>query len=108
MFQEQLKLYEENSLKAYESLKERDIEKVPSAVLIDKSAPQESFGLSVVCNVSGREAISAINRAKTSYCKQLILNTTCALRNGQLYPVRLPHSCPANGMLIGIYVLTLP
>lgn len=59
--------------------------------------------ISAVCNISKRESISAINRAKTSFCKQLILNTTCLIRNNQLYPVSLPHSCPVNGKFDSFY-----
>lgn len=62
-----------------------------------QNTQSEYFGLLAECNVSEKEPISAINRAKSSYCKQLILNTTCLLRNSQFYPVTIPHFCPVNG-----------
>lgn len=96
VLKEHSNLDRENTLKSYRHFKDDQIEKENRATFM-KFTEEENFGLSGVCNVSGREAISAINRATTSYCKQLILNTTCALKNNSLYPVRLPHSCPVNG-----------
>lgn len=89
-------LERENTLKSYRHFRVDQIEKEDGAMLV-KFTEEKNLGLSGVCNISGREAISAINRATTSYCKQLILNTTCALKNNKLYPARLPHSCPVNG-----------
>ncbi|XKL63892.1 hypothetical protein PGB90_006256 [Kerria lacca] len=72
--------------------------KLSDVIMTTKPIRNEIFIQSTMCNITRREPISAINRAKTSYCKQLIVNTTCLLQNNQLYPVHLPHSCPAHGL----------
>uniref|UniRef100_A0A1B0CFL8 protein xylosyltransferase n=1 Tax=Lutzomyia longipalpis TaxID=7200 RepID=A0A1B0CFL8_LUTLO len=46
------------------------------------------------CSIHSREAISAINRARTPDCKQHIANISCAIQDGQLYSTWLPSSCP--------------
>lgn len=49
------------------------------------------------CAIVTKEAISAIHRAKTQKCKQLISNTTCLIKEGRFYPKRLPNYCPNGG-----------
>lgn len=46
------------------------------------------------CDIVAKEAISAIYRAHTRYCKELIANTTCAIQSGTFYPTELPNYCP--------------
>lgn len=46
------------------------------------------------CDIVAKEAISAIYRAQTHYCKELIANTTCAIQRGTFYPASLPNYCP--------------
>nr|XP_018901650.1 PREDICTED: xylosyltransferase oxt [Bemisia tabaci] len=46
-----------------------------------------------LCDITGKEAISAIHRAKTQYCKQEISNISCLIAEGLLYPKKLPHLC---------------
>lgn len=50
------------------------------------------------CEISTKEAISAIHRAKTQLCKQQLANITCLSQEGLLYPSHLPSSCPAPGL----------
>ncbi|XP_012268134.2 xylosyltransferase oxt [Athalia rosae] len=45
------------------------------------------------CEISGREAVSAITRAQTQSCKQHIANVTCLSQQGTLYPKSLKSSC---------------
>ena len=52
------------------------------------------------CEISTKEAISAIHRAKTQLCKQQLVNITCLSQEGLLYPTHLPSSCPAPGIII--------
>ncbi|KAL1128991.1 hypothetical protein AAG570_013523 [Ranatra chinensis] len=54
-----------------------------------------------MCEITGKEAVSAIHRARTQHCKQEIANTTCLIAFGQLYPERLPHSCSAPDLVMG-------
>ncbi|KAJ8925077.1 hypothetical protein NQ315_001249 [Exocentrus adspersus] len=53
------------------------------------------------CQITTKEAVSAINRAKTQKCKQLISNVTCLSYANQLYPQELEGSCPAEGFTAG-------
>uniref|UniRef100_A0A1L8E2J2 protein xylosyltransferase n=1 Tax=Nyssomyia neivai TaxID=330878 RepID=A0A1L8E2J2_9DIPT len=46
------------------------------------------------CSIHSREAISAINRARTQECKQHIANISCAIQAGQMYNTWLPSFCP--------------
>ncbi|XP_034250002.1 xylosyltransferase oxt isoform X2 [Thrips palmi] len=47
-----------------------------------------------LCEISNKEAVSAIHRAKTQLCKQEIANTTCLINDSSLYPKTLKMSCP--------------
>lgn len=47
-----------------------------------------------VCVIIAKEAISAIYRAQTRQCKEIIANTTCAIQSGTFYPQSLPNYCP--------------
>lgn len=51
------------------------------------------------CEISTREAVSAIHRAKTQKCKQEIANITCLIKKGLLYPQKLPNYCPNNDFI---------
>lgn len=53
------------------------------------------------CEITGKEAISAIHRAKTQRCKQEIANVTCLIKKGLLYPKSLPSFCPNNDLESG-------
>ncbi|KAF5269987.1 hypothetical protein FQR65_LT05786 [Abscondita terminalis] len=54
-----------------------------------------------LCKITTKEAISAIHRAKTQRCKQIISNVTCLIAQGLLYPKILPNYCPNEGHLGG-------
>lgn len=54
------------------------------------------------CNITTKEAVSAIHRATTQACKHEIANITCLMQQGMLYPKRLPRYCPLKGMLFFI------
>lgn len=54
-----------------------------------------------ICHIETKDAISAINRAKTQKCKQLISNITCLSLTGKLYPSELKGSCPAKDFVAG-------
>lgn len=53
------------------------------------------------CDITTKEAVSAIHRAKTQRCKQEISNVTCLIQRGLLYPTVLPNYCPNNGFKAG-------
>lgn len=48
------------------------------------------------CNITVRDAISALDRAKTQQCKKKIADTACAIQSGEFYPKVLPSFCPTN------------
>lgn len=52
------------------------------------------------CDITGKEAISAIHRAKTQHCKRQIANITCLIKEERFYPKELPNSCPSKGVKI--------
>ncbi|KAK5642064.1 hypothetical protein RI129_008231 [Pyrocoelia pectoralis] len=53
------------------------------------------------CKITTKEAISAIHRAKTQKCKQIISNITCLISDDLLYPKELPNYCPNEGFVAG-------
>lgn len=52
------------------------------------------FKFKPICEIFAKEAISAIYRAQTHHCKEIISNTTCAIQSGTFYPSTLPNYCP--------------
>nr|CAD7592662.1 unnamed protein product [Timema genevievae] len=53
------------------------------------------------CDIVTKEAISAIHRAKTQRCKRELVNITCLIQQGRLYPKQLTSSCPSQGFTAG-------
>lgn len=47
-----------------------------------------------ICDIVAKEAISAVHRAHSQQCKEIIVNTTCAIQNGTFYPKQLHSNCP--------------
>ncbi|XP_073968810.1 xylosyltransferase oxt [Rhodnius prolixus] len=81
------------------------IDKVPKTAVSSANKTihlrTEELDFTPMCEIHSKEAISAIHRARTQYCKQQIANTTCLINSGELYPKQLPHSCPAPGLTKG-------
>ncbi|VVC31413.1 Hypothetical protein CINCED_3A008702 [Cinara cedri] len=50
------------------------------------------------CDIGGRESVSALHRAKTQICKQIIANISCLIKMNPPYPKRLLHQCPTNNV----------
>lgn len=62
----------------------------------------EELDFTPSCEITNKEAVSAIHRAKTQLCKQEIANKTCLINDSNLYPVALQMSCPVReGMTAG-------
>ena len=57
-------------------------------------SPSSATGLSFPCNITGKEAVSAINRATTKACKQEMVDLVCSLEKGTVYPTHLKRTCP--------------
>ncbi|KAJ8001825.1 hypothetical protein DPEC_G00173440 [Dallia pectoralis] len=49
------------------------------------------------CDVSGKEAISALSRAKTKECRQQVAEVFCRHKEGQLMPEKVTRYCPIEG-----------
>ncbi|XP_040046698.2 xylosyltransferase 1 [Gasterosteus aculeatus] len=49
------------------------------------------------CEVSGKEAISALSRAQSRECRQQIVEVYCRHRDGALMPQKVPRYCPIEG-----------
>lgn len=76
-------------------------QKVKDRINHTYSLKYEDLNFVPVCKISSKEAVSAINRAKTQSCKQLISNITCLLINNDLYPKELKGSCPTGEFVAG-------
>lgn len=61
----------------------------------------EELDFTPPCEITTKEAISAIHRARTQKCKQQIANTTCLIKQGLFYPSSLPNYCPNNDLESG-------
>lgn len=55
------------------------------------------------CDIKTKDTWSALNRAKTIFCKQQISNVACLDKEGKLYPKSLPRYCPYKGNDTGMY-----
>lgn len=49
------------------------------------------------CEISGKEAISALSRAKSRECRQQIAEVYCRHREGRLMPEKVTRYCPVEG-----------
>lgn len=81
-----------------------DDEDLPQRNYQNKAAPQlrkEELDFIPICEVKSREAISAIHRAKSQYCKQLIINKTCLIQDGSFYPQELNNYCTSKSNVYG-------
>ncbi|KYN31445.1 Xylosyltransferase oxt [Trachymyrmex septentrionalis] len=54
---------------------------------------RKSLNFTPVCEVTVREAVSAVTRAQNQACKQRIVNVTCLSQQGLLYPERVQSLC---------------
>lgn len=54
-----------------------------------------------VCQQHSKETLSALKRAKTSQCKELIIRTSCLHQHRQLFPTLLKRTCPNSGSTMG-------
>ncbi|XP_018787880.1 PREDICTED: xylosyltransferase oxt [Bactrocera latifrons] len=67
----------------------------------------ERFGIRPECKITSKEAISALQRAKTKDCRKQIAHIACAIQEGNFYAQNLPSYCPAGNhtanYLLGCY-----
>ena len=72
--------------------------KVPEkkAPMLPKISPSIASSLSFPCNITGKLAVSAINRATSKKCRQSIVNLVCASQKDDFYPSSLENECQAE------------
>lgn len=58
----------------------------------------KDLGFQPPCNISAKEALSALNRARTKDCKKQIANLACHIQSNQFYPKELPSNCPQENL----------
>ncbi|KAJ1096997.1 hypothetical protein NDU88_002127 [Pleurodeles waltl] len=61
------------------------------------SSPEIKYDLPPKCEITGKEAISALSRAKSKHCRQEIADIYCQHRQGKLMPEKVPRFCPLEG-----------
>ncbi|KAJ8413600.1 hypothetical protein AAFF_G00081070, partial [Aldrovandia affinis] len=61
------------------------------------AAPDIKYDQPPKCEISGKEAISALSRAKTKECRQQIAEVYCRHKEGQLMPGKVSRYCPLEG-----------
>ncbi|XP_077305060.1 xylosyltransferase 1 [Lithobates pipiens] len=81
-----------NSLKdGYKSSKLHHAKKTGS------SSPEIKYELPPKCEITGKEAISALSRAKSKQCRQEIAEVYCQHKQGKLMPEKVTRLCPLEG-----------
>ncbi|XP_012525203.1 xylosyltransferase oxt [Monomorium pharaonis] len=63
---------------------------------------RKSLNFTPACEVTVREAVSAVMRAQSQACKQRIVNVTCLSQQGLLYPEGVQSLCPHSPGFTGI------
>ena len=63
---------------------------------INNATVLTEFGLNASCGSIAKDAQSAVKRAKTRECKELIAEIACKHERGELYPERLQSLCPVH------------
>lgn len=82
-------------------IKSKNINNTPKLRINNTVLRVEEFDFVPACDISSKEAVSAIHRAKTQKCKQELVNVTCLAQRGLLYPRSLPNHCPGEGLVRG-------
>lgn len=83
-----------NSLKdGYKSSKLHHAKKTGS------SSPEIKYELPPKCEITGKEAISALSRAKSKQCRQEIAEVYCQHKQGKLMPEKVTRFCPLEGKM---------
>ncbi|XP_028674594.2 xylosyltransferase 2 isoform X1 [Erpetoichthys calabaricus] len=63
-----------------------------------EGAPQSSSDFVPKCKITGKDALSALNRASTRQCRQEIANIVCLHQADQLMPKSVPQFCQQLGL----------
>lgn len=69
------------------------------AQAVDSKSTQttaQQLGFEPECDINAKEAISALQRARTKDCRQHIAQIACAIQAGRFYATHLKSSCPSG------------
>nr|XP_033770601.1 xylosyltransferase 1 isoform X2 [Geotrypetes seraphini] len=61
------------------------------------NSPELKYDLPPKCEISGKETISALARAKSQQCRQEIAEVYCQHKQGKLMPEKVTRFCPLEG-----------
>lgn len=82
----------------------KDIHRPPRQHHLTKSgnsSPEVRYDQPPKCEVTGKEAISAMSRAKLKQCRQEIAEVYCQHKHGKLMPEKVTRFCALEGKLVG-------
>lgn len=82
----------------------KEIDRSPKQQLLKKienSSPELKYDQPPKCEVTGKEAISAMSRAKSKQCRQEIADVYCQHKLGKLMPEQVTRFCALEGKLGG-------
>ncbi|XP_069876373.1 xylosyltransferase 1-like [Dipodomys merriami] len=82
---------------AANSSQAKDVPRQPHARKSGGTSPEVKYDQPPKCDISGKEAISALSRAKSKHCRQEIAETYCRHKLGQLMPEKVTRFCPLEG-----------
>ncbi|KAL4836028.1 hypothetical protein H8958_010469 [Nasalis larvatus] len=82
---------------AANSSRGKDVSRLPHARKTGGSSPETKYDQPPKCDISGKEAISALSRAKSKHCRQEIGETYCRHKLGLLMPEKVTRFCPLEG-----------
>lgn len=80
----------------------KEIDRFPTQHLLKKlenSSPELKYDQPPKCEVTGKEAISAMSRAKSKQCRQEIADVYCQHKQGKLMPEQVTRFCALEGKL---------
>lgn len=81
--------------------KEDDFLRIISSNGGEKKTKETKTNTGAACDVQSRDALSAINRARTDECKRQIQDTVCAIESGTFYAHQLTSRCPRGSFSRG-------
>ncbi|CAN8007308.1 unnamed protein product [Ixodes pacificus] len=65
----------------------------PAGANASEAVDWSQLGFEPACEITEKDALSAIRRATSLHCRRELANVTCLAQAGTLYPARLPRSC---------------
>lgn len=95
--------FSDHAVKNSSSSNLKEIHRPPRQHHIKKngnSSPEIKYDQLPRCEISGKEAISALSRSKSKQCRQEIAEIYCQHKQGKLMPEMVTRFCPLEGKLV--------